>query len=313
MGWPWTVASAAAPALQPNGAAWPRVSIVTPSFNQGRYLEECIRSILLQGYPDLEYIIVDGASTDETLDVIRKYERWLTSWVSEADKGQAGAINKGLVRCTGEIFQFVNSDDFLDQSALRIVAELMTGHDCASGPVMEFDEHSSARISYASTALSAVNFITRPQEFFYHQPGVWVRREMASAIGGFDTKLHYKFDWEFMLRYLDRYPNVAYTDRNIGFSRLHAASKTISQAAGFSAENWIARERVLDRLVSDEAKAALSKIIGQMHWRRRLDEALASKATVRTGLRLALAALAKPATRIDRYSLGALRKLLLAR
>lgn len=97
----------------PDGKPWPKISIVTPSFNQGQYIEETIRSILLQGYPNLEYIVIDGGSTDGAVDVIRKYEKWLTYWVSEPDKGQADAINKGLERCTGEIFNWINSDDIL--------------------------------------------------------------------------------------------------------------------------------------------------------------------------------------------------------
>jgi hypothetical protein len=184
-----------------------------------------------------------------------------------------------------------------------------------SGPVVEFEEkeHGSDRISFASTALTAINFITRPPEFFYHQPGVWVRRDLAADIGGFDPELHYKFDWEFMLRYVDRYPRVAYTDRSLGFSRLHPASKTMSQGAGFSSEIWIARERVVDRLVSKDAKAELSKIIGKMRWRRRLDNALEDKARATTAFRLALEALKSPARRIDRYFLGVLKQLLLTR
>ena len=216
-------------ATRPDGSSWPRVSIVTPSYNQGQYLEETIRSILLQGYPDLEYIVIDGGSTDESIEIIRKYEPWLAYWVSEKDRGQADAINKGSdAMRAGEIFQFINSDDFLDQEALQIVAGLMVDHDCVSGPVVEFG-HGPGSNSYASTALTAINFITRPPEFFYHQPGVWVRTKQAAGIGGFDAELHYKFDWEFMLRYLDRYPKVAYTNRNLGFSRLHPASKTMTK------------------------------------------------------------------------------------
>jgi glycosyltransferase involved in cell wall biosynthesis len=106
----------------PNGAPWPRISIVTPSLNQGLFIEETIRSVLLQGYPDLEYIVIDGGSTDDSVEIIKKYERWLTFWVSERDRGQSHAINKGFSKASGEIYSWLNSDDYLMQNALRNVA-----------------------------------------------------------------------------------------------------------------------------------------------------------------------------------------------
>src|SRR5262245_19754812 len=93
-GWPWTVETQRLPAVRPDGSTWPRISIVTPSYDQGQFIEETIRSVLLQGYPDLEYIVIDGGSTDGAVDIIRKYAPWLTYWTSEPDHGQAHAINK---------------------------------------------------------------------------------------------------------------------------------------------------------------------------------------------------------------------------
>jgi len=122
-GWPWTEESPQLPNIMPDESSWPRISVVTPSFNQGRYIEETIRSVLLQGYPDLEYIVVDGGSTDGSLDIIRKYEPWLARWISEPDHGQSDAINKGVRMATGEIVNWINSDDCLHSGALKVVAQ----------------------------------------------------------------------------------------------------------------------------------------------------------------------------------------------
>jgi glycosyltransferase involved in cell wall biosynthesis len=121
-GWPWNEESVALPAAMPAGGAWPMISIVIPSYNQGRFIEETIRSILLQGYPNFELHVIDGGSTDETVDILRKYEPWITSWVSEKDGGQSDAINKGFERCSGDLFNWMCSDDFLTKNALQKVA-----------------------------------------------------------------------------------------------------------------------------------------------------------------------------------------------
>ena len=107
-GWPFDIESL--PDQNQSDISWPKISIVTPSFNQGQYIEQTIRSVLLQNYPNLEYIIFDGGSTDETVSIIKKYEPWLTYWVSEPDRGQSHAINKGLKKCTGNYFNWINSD-----------------------------------------------------------------------------------------------------------------------------------------------------------------------------------------------------------
>src|SRR5262249_61719080 len=110
-GWPWTTESAPASERLPNGASWPKISIVTPSYNQGQFIEETIRSVLLQGYPNLEYIVMDGGSKDNTLNILRKYEHAIDSWTSAPDKGQAEAINRGFARSNVAILVWLNCYD----------------------------------------------------------------------------------------------------------------------------------------------------------------------------------------------------------
>ena len=122
-GWPWTEASRPLPRVTTHGEPWPKISIVTPSFNQAQYLEETIRSVLLQGYPNLEYFVYDGGSTDGSVDILRRYGAFLDGWVSERDKGQSDAINKGFARCTGEVVNWLCSDDVLLPGALSQVGQ----------------------------------------------------------------------------------------------------------------------------------------------------------------------------------------------
>src|SRR5258706_15441344 len=119
-GWPWTEETQPAADVLPNKAFQrisprisrisPRISIVTPSFGQGRFLEETIRSVLLQGYPDLEYIVLDGGSTDESVDILRRYAPWLSHWRSHPDDGQAAAVSEGWNRGGGTVVAHLNSD-----------------------------------------------------------------------------------------------------------------------------------------------------------------------------------------------------------
>src|SRR5688572_13335615 len=126
--WVWNEEKEKFPPTMANGSPWPKISIVTPSFNQGKYIEETIRSVIMQGYPNLEYFVIDGGSTDNSAEIIKKYEKDLAYWVSEKDNGQTHAINKGLARATGDIIAYVNSDDLYMPYTFKLVAELFAQH-----------------------------------------------------------------------------------------------------------------------------------------------------------------------------------------
>lgn len=124
--WVWREMPIEISERMPSGKPWPKISIVTPSFNQGKYIEETIRSVIMQGYRNLEYIVIDGGSTDNTVEIIKKYEANITYWVSEKDKGQTHAINKGFEKATGSILAYLNSDDVYLPYTFSLIAEIVT-------------------------------------------------------------------------------------------------------------------------------------------------------------------------------------------
>jgi glycosyltransferase involved in cell wall biosynthesis len=122
-GWPWTTPIKLLPKRMPDGSQWPRLSIITPSYNQGQFLESTIRSVLLQGYPNLEYIIIDGGSSDRSVEIIKKYDKHLFYWHSQKDRGQSDAINQGLEKSSGKILGWINSDDVYVKGAFQKIAK----------------------------------------------------------------------------------------------------------------------------------------------------------------------------------------------
>jgi glycosyltransferase involved in cell wall biosynthesis len=229
VGWPWTEAS---PPLPDNGINWPRISIVTPSYNQGQYLEETIRSVLLQGYPNLEYLVIDGGSTDQSQEIICKYERWLTYWVSEKDRGQAHAINKGFSRCTGDLIGWINSDDLLLPGALQQLATAFRQHPQAilMGEVINFHDYFGFGQLMRPKNVT-FETIVEPWRYdmFWHQPGVYVPRHLYQQVGELDESLRYTFDWDWLCRLLQLVP-VHYLHVPVARFRYHHASKTVAEA-----------------------------------------------------------------------------------
>ena len=244
MGWPWTEQSPLIPDTMPDGGLWPLISIVTPSYNQGQFIEETIRSVLLQGYPNLEYMIIDGSSTDKSVEVIRKYEPWLDYWVSETDRGQAHAISKGFQRVGGEILAWLNSDDQYCKRALQLVSrffqekpalDLLYG-DCemtdARGSIIDRIKGQSGGLA----ELLARDFIPQPSSFFH--------RRAWKAVGGLDVNLSFTLDYDLWIRMMVKGIKSLYVPVPLSRFRWHDVSKSNRHVAQFGYEYLGVLERL---------------------------------------------------------------------
>ena len=200
-GWPWDETAILNPIKSGSLSVWPKVTIVTPSYNQAEFIEETIRSVLLQNYPEIEYIVIDGGSTDGSVDIIRKYEPWLAYWASEPDRGQSHAINKGWRRSNGDVVAWLNSDDIYDASAIHKVVEFFQSNDDVDmvyGDCLVIDEKGRLEGSSPSMEFSLEALVCN--KWFISQPATFIRRSVFDAVGMINENLNLVMDWEFWLR-----------------------------------------------------------------------------------------------------------------
>jgi len=262
-GWPWAEESPQLPDTMPDGSPWPRVSIVTPSYNQAQFIEETIRSVLLQGYPDLEYIIIDGGSTDGSVEIIRKYEPWLAYWVSEPDRGQSHAINKGFARATGEICAWLNSDDVYVPGAVSKAAYFLSQYpECALvyGDCDCIDQQSNCL-----SRMRAMPFDLQQQLLgnLIPQPTAFLRAAMLQSLGALDESLHYVMDYELWLRIGSQWPVAHMPDTVLARFRLSGANKTVANPERFGQEMLL----VFDRFYLNDVSPHLLKVKDQAYGR----------------------------------------------
>lgn len=219
-----------------NGQKYPKLTVVTPSYNQSAYLERTILSVLNQQYPNLEYFIIDGGSTDGSVDIIRRYERYLAGWVSEKDNGQTDAINKGFKMATGEYVAFQNSDDVYAPDAFRHVAKAWQKNpnvDVFFGDMYILNEHDLITESLRTPTFCAECQVYEGMQVF--NQSLFIRRKLVEQHGYLDESLRFVIDYEIICR-LGVLPNVKF-QKVAGFwggFRLQPDAKTslISETIG---------------------------------------------------------------------------------
>ncbi len=241
----------------------PTLTVITPSYNQGRFLQETIDSVLSQGITDLEYIIVDGGSTDESVEVIKRHERHLAWWVSEKDRGQSHAINKGIARANGTWLAYLNSDDVYLPGALQSLLDALRAKPTArwiAGGVVGFGSAEMPVHEWHLPTVPHGMLDLLSSRFQMAQPGHIWSRALVQQVGGFDESLRYLFDINLYAALIAHGVTCEALDRPVAGYRFHATSKTVAEGSLFEKEWDIIRARYVTSLAPLDRLRATHRI-----------------------------------------------------
>lgn len=276
-GWPWTEVAPALPPTTSTGCPWPRVTVVTPSYNQARFIEETLRSVLLQGYPRLEYFVIDGGSNDGSVEIIKRYAPFLARWTSERDRGQSHAINKGFAWATGDIVAWINSDDVYRPGAIAAAVEEFLRNPRAGlvyGRASDCDEHGVPMDRYKGRPFSLDDMIRGGTPIA--QPSAFFDKRVLDKAGHLDESLHYTMDYDLWLR-LAAAADVVFVDAIWSDFRHYPESKSGTAWLPFLIDIERSLTRAFDEGILPAefrarrgealARAAL-KVAIETHWRR---------------------------------------------
>jgi len=231
-GWPWTEESLQLPDTTSNDRPWPKISIVTPSFNQGEFVEEAIRSVLLQGYPNLEYIIIDGGSTDNSVEIIKKYEHWIKYWSSVSDEGVYYAINEGFRHAKGKYLAWINSDDIYLPNALKYIGCAINNYPgyvayVGGGHMMNSDltQIRNIKIPTDEKFREFLKYYFNWYKDHFYQPSCFFKKSAFDEVKGLNTIYKYAADFRLWLD-LQQLGEFKAVNNIISYYRVHPKSYT---------------------------------------------------------------------------------------
>jgi len=236
--WPWTRTNPPCSDSKSGDTPWPKISVVTPSYNQAEYLEKALRSVLLQGYPNLEYFVIDGGSGDDSQEIIQRYQPWLSDWVSEPDSGQSEAINKGMSRASGEILHWLNSDDYLLPGALQTVARQFRQHPEAAawvGGCRRVDPQGNTLSLVTPRQVTRAGIADWSRRGFFYQPACFFSAAAWREVGALDESLQIAMDLDLWMR-LSEWGEFIPLQQVLAEAVIHPEAKTQRKRLAMQAE-----------------------------------------------------------------------------